>query len=569
MSYKPVLGKNGEYVLEVHKSGQEIIHNPLLNKGTSFTKKEREELDLIGLLPPHVATLDEQLKRAKEQYDNKDDPIERYIYLRGLQDRNEILFYALIRKHIPEMMPIIYTPTVGEAVEKHGHIFRNARGLFISPDNVDRIDEMCHNLPSSDISIIVATDSQGILGLGDQGVGGMAIPIGKLSLYSVAAGIHPSECLPIALDVGTNNDELLNDPFYLGNKHKRLTGKKYSDFIKTFVEGVKRNFPKAILQWEDFSKQNAFTNMDVYREALSSFNDDIQGTGAVTLGGLLGAMKIKKEKLTDQKFAVYGAGAGGIGIARQIKGALVHEGLSVQEAADRVFVLDSHGLITDEREDLDEYKKGFEKSGAIVGNWLRENLHELSLKDVIQGAQATVLIGASTRTNAFDKEIVGMMMKNTPEPVIFPLSNPTSKSEADPREVLEQTGGAAIVASGSPFPPAKVGGREYVIGQGNNAFIFPGVGLGAIAAKAKVITDGLFAVAAKAMAEAVPEKNLKDRCVFPPIEDIFEVSRRVAVAVYNQAIAEGVGVSANSGDSEEVIRKAMWTPAYPKMVKKP
>ena len=569
MSYKPVLGKNGEYVLEVNKSGQEMIHNPLLNKGTSFTKRERDEFDLIGLLPPHVANLDEQLRRAKSQFDNKEDPIEKYIYLRGLQDRNEILFYALIRKHIPEMMPIIYTPTVGEAVEKHGHIFRNSRGLFISPDNIDRMEEMCHNLPSCDISIIVATDSQGILGLGDQGVGGMAIPIGKLSLYCVAAGIHPSECLPIALDVGTNNEELLNDPFYLGNKHKRLTGQKYADFIAAFVEGVKRNFPNAILQWEDFSKQNAFTNMDNYREALSSFNDDIQGTGAVTLGGILGAMKIKKEKLTDQRFAIYGAGAGGIGIARQIRGALVHEGLSIQEAADTIFVLDSQGLITDEREGLEEYKKGFEKSDAIVGGWLREHLHELSLKDVIQGAQATVLIGASTQAKAFTPEIVRMMMNNTPEPVIFPLSNPTSKSEADPREVLEQTGGAAIVASGSPFPPANVGGREYVIGQGNNAFIFPGVGLGAIASRAKVITDGLFAVAAKAMADAVPEKNLKDRCVFPPIEDIFEVSRRVAVAVYNQAISEGVGVAGNSGDPEEVIRKAMWTPAYPKMVKKP
>ena len=567
VSFKPRLSPTGEFFLEVEKHGQDLIHNPLLNKGTAFTLAEREELGLTGLLPPHVATLGEQLVRVRENYDAKQNNIEKYIHLRSLQDRNEILFYALLSENITDMLPIIYTPTVGDAVEKHGHIYRNARGLFITPDNVLKMDEMAANLPTKNIDIIVVTDSQGILGIGDQGVGGMAIPIGKLSLYTVAAGIHPSACLPICLDVGTDNKALLADPLYLGRKHWRLTGKEYSEFIETFVQGIKRNFPNAILQWEDFSKQNAFSNMDGYRNIHPSFNDDVQGTAAVVLGGILGAMKIKKEKLRDQRFAIFGAGAAGIGIARQLRDGLMADGLNRQQALERIFVIDSQGLLTSGREGVEEYKKEFATQEDMVANWVRDNLYSFSLADSIRSAKITVLIGVSAQAGSFNDHIIDLMMSNCKEPVIFTLSNPTSRSEADPRKVLEYTGGAAIVASGSPFAPVEVNGRKYHIGQGNNAFIFPGLGLGALAAKAKVITESMFTVAAHQLAACVTPDRLANRTVYPPIDSLLEVSYKVALTVYKKAVEEGVGTPI-SGDPENAIRRMMWIPDYPKLVAK-
>ncbi len=567
ITYKPRLDAHGEYTMEVDKYGQDIIHNPLLNKGTSFSLREQEDFGLAGLLPPHISTLGEQLTRTMESYNACSSSISKYIYLRSLQDRNETLFYAMLRQNIREMMPIIYTPTVGEAVEKHGHIYRNARGLFVTPDNVFNMEEMAKHLPSEDVEIIVVTDSQAILGIGDQGVGGMAIPIGKLSLYTVAAGIHPSACLPITLDVGTDNRALLADPLYLGRRHWRLTGNEYAGFIDNFVEQVKKHFPNAVLQWEDFAKQNAFTNMDKYRDALPSFNDDVQGTGAVVLGGILGAMKIKRKKLQDHHYLIYGAGAAGGGIARQIRDGLKNAGLSHEDACDHVFMVDSAGLVTADREGLEEYKKEFAKPERITGSWIRDNVHELTMAETICHGRINVLIGVSGQTGAFNEGIVNLMMANDPEPLIFTLSNPTSKSETDPRKVLQQTNGRAIVASGSPFGSVSVNGRDMEVGQGNNAFIFPGLGLGTLVAKARKITDGMMTAAAHALASCVTEERLAARIVYPPVQDIFEVSHKVAVAVYKRAVEDGVAKTAHGVDPEKVIRDMMWLPTYAKYVR--
>ncbi len=568
MHYRPEKNEHGEQTLKVDKTGQDLIHNPLLNKGTAFTEEDRRDFGLEALMPPHISTMEEQLVRVKENFDGQRDDIGKYIFLRALQDRNETLFYALVRRNITEMLPIIYTPTVGDAVEKYGHIYRIGRGLYITPCNVDAMDKMADNLPipQEDVEIIVVTDSEGILGIGDQGVGGMAIPIGKLSIYTVGGGIHPATCLPICLDVGTNNQKLLTDPLYLGLRRERIRGEEYDDFIKKFVEGVKRNFPNAILQWEDFSKQNAFKNLDVYKDAHPSFNDDIQGTGAVVLAGIVGAMKIKKEKLTDQVFAIYGAGAAGIGIARQLKDALMLEGFSEEEAAGRVYVVDSRGLITEDRENIESYKKEFAKPHAVTEKWVIDNLYQHTLHDVVRNAGVTVLIGVSAQKGAFNREILDTMLENSPRPVIMPLSNPTSRAEADPRWLLEQTSGSAIVASGSPFDPVTIAGRIYHIGQGNNALVFPGIGLGALVAEARVIKPSFFSVAAHAVAECVSPDRLSAGIVFPDFEDLFEISFKVALAVYHQAIKEGVG-SPVEGEAEQAVRDKMWTHSYARYVK--
>lgn len=568
MGFRPVLGPDGEYVLEVDKRGPDIIFNPLLNKGTAFSPAEQREFGLTGMVPPHISTLAEQIVRTWENFDGKANNIEKYIYLRSLQDRNETLFYALVRQHVAEMLPIVYTPTVGEAVQKYGHIYRNSRGLFITPDNVDRMDEMAGVMDGREVEVIVVTDSQAILGIGDQGVGGMAIPIGKLSLYTVAAGIYPGACLPVCLDVGTDNTALLADPLYLGRRHWRIKGADYTSFIRRFVEGVRRNFPNAILQWEDFSKQNAFENLETYRASLPSFNDDIQGTGAAVLAGILGAMKIKGEKLAGQRFLIFGAGAAGIGVARQMRDGLAAEGLSPAEARKKIFVVDSGGLVTADREGLEEYKREFAVPVDETRTWIRENAYELGMADTVKNGRVTVLIGVSGQPGTFTGQLVDQLMANTPRPVIFTLSNPTSKSEADPREVLLRTGGAAIVAAGSPFPPAVINGEERRIGQGNNAFIFPGVGLGVLASKARVITNGMFTAAARAMADAVSADRLEAGIVYPPVEDLFNVGYKVAEAVFRQAVADGVTRVPDDADPEEVIRDLMWMPVYARYVRK-
>ncbi|MFQ5432884.1 MAG: oxaloacetate-decarboxylating malate dehydrogenase, partial [Nitrospinota bacterium] len=401
------------------------------------------------------------------------------------------------------------------------------------------------------------------------GAGGMAISIGKLSLYSVGAGIQPSLTLPICLDVGTDNMALLGDPLYLGSKRRRITGDDYSAFIEKFVEGVKRNFPDAVLQWEDFSKSNAYNNLDRYRKKLVSFNDDVQGTGAVVLGGIFGAMKIKGQKLKEQKFVIYGAGAAGIGISRQLLGGMMGEGLSRQDALDTIFVVDSAGLLVEGRQArIDDYKKDFAKPRRVVSGWPQGKDGSWSLEDTIKHSGVTALIGVSGRARAFDDTVVNLMMQNSSEPVIFPLSNPTSKAEADPRWIVEYTKGAAIVSSGSPFPPVTVQGREYRIGQGNNAFIFPGLGLGLLAASTKEVTDSLFTAAADALAQTILESDIKSRCVYPNIENLFDVSFNVALAVYKKSVEEGSGKEDEGKSPEEAVRSRMWLPDYPLLAAK-
>ncbi|VAX24931.1 NAD-dependent malic enzyme [hydrothermal vent metagenome] len=554
--------ENNNPIFEIDQAGSDILHNPLLNKGTAFTADERKEFGLNGLLPPHVSTQEEQLNRVYENFLSKPNNIERYVFLRALQDRNETLFYMLVSSHLDEMTPVIYTPTVGEAVQAGSHIYRHTRGLYVSPENVDMMDNMAKCLPSQDIDVIVVTDNQGILGIGDQGVGGMGIPIGKLSLYTLGAGIAPSACLPICLDVGTDNEALLDDPLYLGQKQRRLDGDQYNEFIDSFVSQIKKLYPKVLLQWEDFSKQNAFSNLDRYREKILSFNDDIQGTGAVALAGILGAMKVKGEKFDHQRYCVFGAGAGGIGVARQILNALTTAGLSLKEAKNKIMVVDSRGLITVGRDGMEEYKASLATDRDFVKEWNVENPDRITLEEVIVNGGITVLLGLSGQPGRFTKRIAEAMAQNTPMPVIFPLSNPTSKVEAQPKDIYEWTKGRAIVATGSPFADVSFEGRTYRIGQGNNVFIFPGVGLGALAAGAEIITDRMFTAAAHRLSDFTPSDYRETHCVFPRVAELADVSRKVALAVFEAAVEEGVATVSKDIDPNEAIERRFWKPEY-------
>ncbi len=540
--YRPTRNSSGELTLSVTLRGEAVVHDPMLNKSIAFTNEEREALELEGIFPHHVATLEEQIARTRENYDLKPDNLEKYIFLRSLQDRNETLYYALIKNFIEEMLPIIYTPTVGQAVERFGHNFRQMRGLFITPENIHRMDQMVRNQPSSQIDLIVVTDSEAILGIGDQGVGGMAIPIGKLSIYTLAAGFHPAGTLPILLDVGTDNAELLEDPLYPGLRQRRLRGEAYSKFVQQFVDGVKRNYPNAVLQWEDFSRQNAFTLLHAHRQSVPSFNDDIQGTAAMTVAGLYNAMRIKKEPLRAQRFCISGAGAAGIGIAHHILQALMEEGLSREEALKQIFVVDSRGLLLESRSDIGEYKKPFARKKMAIAFWELADVSRITLKDVVANAKITVLIGVSGMKDAFTDEIIKIMLKNSPRPVIFPLSNPHSHSERDPGEILKLTDGAALVASGSPYPAIEIRGKRHEISQGNNALLFPGIGLGALAGGCSEIPDSFFASAATALSQSVSDYRLESGALYPSLQELQAVSLSIAFAVYRKACDEGLAI---------------------------
>ncbi len=568
LHYKIYKDESGEDVVEIDTDGMELLHNPVLNKGTAFTADERKLFRIDGYLPSAVSTLDQQVDRRYEGFAGKGTDLEKYIYLRSLQDRNETLFYALLLKHLGEMIPIVYTPTVGLACQMFSHIFRFTRGVFLSPDNISHIDEILNSLPYRNIEMIVATDSEGILGLGDQGVGGMGIPVGKLSLYTGGAGIHPANCLPVTLDVGTDNEELLSDPLYLGIRKNRIRGEEYLSFVDRFVQGVKRNFPDAVLQWEDFSKQNAFTLLDKYRDEMPSFNDDIQGTGAVVLAGIKGALRVSNTILTDQIFAILGAGAGGIGVARQIHRGLVANGLTPEDARKRIYVLDSRGVVHEGREGVDEYKKEFSREAEFARGWSLEGSDQVTLLDLVRSAGITVLIGLSGVGSAFSEEIVGAMAENAERPVIFPLSNPTIFTEAAPEDIYRWTDGKAIVATGSPFPDVKFGEKTFTVGQGNNVFIFPGVGLGALTVGASVITDDMITVAAKRLSEIIPQAHLDINCVYPHPQELREVCIEIAVAVAGKAMEQGVARKPVDQDHlKEYIRSRMWSPKYARYTK--
>jgi len=563
LHYKIYRDELGEEVVEIDTDGMELLHNPILNKGSAFTPEERKLFRIDGFLPPAVSTLDQQVERRYEGFSGKNTDLEKYIYLRSLQDRNETLFYALLLENLGEMIPIVYTPTVGLACQMFSHIFRFTRGVFLSPGNIAHIDEIFQSLPYRNIEMIVATDSEGILGLGDQGVGGMGIPVGKLSLYTGGAGIHPANCLPVTLDVGTNNEERLQDPLYLGVRRNRIRGEEYFSFVDRFVQGVRKNFPDAVLQWEDFSKQNAFTLLETYREKILSFNDDVQGTGAVVLAGVKGALRITGGRLADQVFAIMGAGAGGIGVARQIHTGLMADGLTSAEASLRLYVIDRKGVVYDGREGVDDYKKQFSRKADFAQGWSLDDPKHIALGDLVRNAPVTVLIGLSGSGGCFTEEIVRFMGANAPRPVIFPLSNPTSQTEALPEDIYRWTEGRAIVATGSPFPDVTFDERTFTVGQGNNVFIFPGVGLGALTVGARTITDGMITAAADRLSEVLPQDHLDVNCVYPHPRDLREVCQEVAAAVAGTAMEEGVARKPVDPDRlMDHIRSRMWEPKY-------
>lgn len=542
-----------DVVIETSLTGQLLLDNPLLNKGSAFPEDERREFGLLGLLPPHCSTVEEQLARTYENYRRKENDLERYVFLTALQDRNETLFYRLVQEHISEMMPIIYTPTVGEGCRQYSHVFRRPRGLYISYPHRNEIPAILDNAPSGTAEVIVVTDGERILGLGDLGVGGMGIPIGKLSLYSVCAGIHPSVTLPIMLDAGTDNPELLDDPLYLGWRHPRVRGQEYDDFIESFVEAVKQKFPRVLLQWEDFSKQNAARLLERYRDRLCTFNDDIQGTGAVTVAGLLAAMKLLGSSLDAQRIVILGAGSSAIGICDQIVAAMAHAGCTDHEAKRKLWLVDSKGLVHDGRTNLESSKKKYARPVTSRA--------EVDFLEVVKSVQPTILIGTSGQRGAFGEEVVREMARHVDRPVIFPLSNPTSRSEATPGELLDWTNGRAVIATGSPFPPLEHGGRMIKFGQCNNAFIFPGVGLGIIASGANRVTDAMFSAAARVLSGFSPALNDPDGPLFPPLEIVREISRWVALAVAAEAVQTGL-TTATIDSLERSVANKMWMPRY-------
>lgn len=562
MNYEFAIDEDGKPYVKVALTGYSLISNPLINKGMAFTRREREEFDLVGLLPPNETTLPIQRKRSYEACKSKPTDLEKYIYLRDLQDSNETLFYSLLCEHIPELMPIVYTPTVGLGCQRFSHIYRRPRGIFISYPDMDRIEKTLSHPRFSSARIIVVSDGERILGLGDQGAGGMGISIGKLSLYTACAGIHPSVALPIVLDTGTNNEELLNDPLYIGWHHERIRAQQYDDFIDAFVTAVKKRFPHILLHWEDFAQQNANKILERYRNQVCTFNDDIQGTAAVAAGALFSAIHVTGTSLREQRIAVVGGGSAGCGISNLILQAMIEEGLSEKEAKERFFIIDKNGLLLEDTANLMSFQKPFAQKRALVANWKCENPDTISLKDVVKNAHPTVLIGTSGQPGVFTEEIVRHMSRNVERPVIFPLSNPTHRAEATPNDLIKWTNEKAIIGTGSPFSDVIKQNKTFRVDQTNNAYIFPGLGLGLIAVNAKLITDAMFMAAAKALADCSPAKMNKEGNLLPPLTAIRDVSFKVAMAVAKEAIHSGLADFDESQDLEKVIREMMWVPEY-------
>lgn len=549
-------------VIETALSGQQLLADPFLNKGSAFPEDERRAFGLTGLLPPHVSTMEEQLRRTYENYQTKDSALEKFIFLAALQDRNETLYYRLVQTHITEMVPIIYTPTVGEACQRYSHIFRRARGLYLSYPCVESVDAMLERLPD-DIQVIVATDGERILGLGDLGIGGMGIPVGKLSLYTLCAGLHPRKTLPVLLDVGTQNQTLLEDPLYLGWRHPRLERGEYDRFIDRFAQAVKKRWPRAILQWEDFSKSNASRLLRRYQSVLASFNDDIQGTAAVTVAGILRAVRAKKEGLGDQRIVIAGAGSAATGIAALLLEAMRQDQIPEPIRRQSLWLVDSRGLVHEGRSDLSGDKIAFAQPLERLRSLQLDPSGDLDLPRVAQQVRPTVLIGTCGQPGVFTEPLVRAMAAATPNPVIFPLSNPTSKSEAKPEDLIQWTHGRARVATGSPFGPVLWEGRSIPIGQCNNAFIFPGVGLGLVASAARSVPDGVFLSAARSLADFNERLPGYADSLFPNLEHVRAVSERIAVVVGQEIVRQGLShETLREEEIPERVKRAMWEPAY-------
>ena len=549
--------------VKLRDRGMKILLNSLLNKGTAFTQEERDGLGLNGLLPVHISTLAEQLKRCRVNFARRKTPLGKYLFLIDLLNRNEVLFYQFALKNAAELLPYIYTPTVGEAATQYSLVYTKQRGVCLSYPLMDRMEEMIANLPHREIDVIVATDGERILGLGDQGVGGMTISIGKLALYTIFGGIHPSKTLPIILDVGTNNEELLQNELYLGWHHKRITGAKYDEFIDRFIQAIQKRFPQAILQWEDFGKANAQRLLDKYSPKIPSFNDDIQGTGAVSLAAILSAVKVKHSKLADQRIAIFGGGSAGLGIAEMLIKEMQVEGLTRVESLKRIFIIDIHGLLHTDLREIDLNQRPFCHPTSLVKDWKVENSKKLSLLDVVKHVHPHILIGVSGQSKAFTKEIIDQM--EGPHPIILPLSNPTSKAECTPEELIEWTKGQAIIATGSPFKPVEYLGRKRMIAQCNNVYIFPGLGLGALASGATQISDEMFLQAARILATFSPALKNPQAELLPAIEEVRAISRSIAKSVAQQACKEGLA-TISSSEIEARLDALTWEPHYPKYI---
>ncbi|MFF3334036.1 NAD-dependent malic enzyme [Streptomyces sp. NPDC002888] len=545
--------------------GHTVLNNPRLNRGTAFTRQERQDLDLVGLVPPQVLTQDQQAARAYTQFCSQPNDLAKNVYLTALRDRNEVLFHRLLGDHLAEMLPIVYTPTVGTAIERYSYEYRRPRGVYLSVDAPEEIERALRasGLGSEDVDLIVATDGEAILGIGDWGVGGIDIAVGKLAVYTAAAGVDPARTLAVMLDVGTNRQELLEDPLYLGNRHPRVDRETYDAFVDAYVTAARKLFPGALLHWEDFGPANARRILDRYRDQALTFNDDIQGTGAVNLAAVLSGVRASGVPLREHRVVMFGAGTAGIGIADQLRDAMVADGLSAQEATDRVWAVDRHGLLTEDQKDLRDFQTHYARRTAEVADWRHDDsLGGIPLAEVVDRVRPTVLIGASGQGGAFTEEIVRALAAHTERPIVLPLSNPTRLAEAVPADLLAWTDGRALIATGSPFDPVEVDGVTHHIGQANNALVFPGLGLGAVVARATHITDGMLVAAARAVAEQT-DPTAPGAPVLPRIDRLRDTSAAVAVAVARAAAEDGVARESVDDDVvEERVRAAMWQPEY-------
>ncbi len=541
--------------------GREALRRPLSNKGTAFTEEERERLGLTGLLPAGVSTLDQQAKRAYEQYSKQPDDLAKNVYMTALQDRNEVLFYRLMADHLPEMLPVVYDPTVGKAIEGYSHEYRRPRGVYLSVDHPEQIEESFKNfgLGGDEVDLIVASDAAEILGIGDWGVGGMDISVGKLAVYTAAAGIHPGRTIPVILDAGTNNESLLNDSLYAGNRHSRVWGTRYDDFVAEYVRVATELFPKAMLHWEDFGISNARKILETYRPKTRTFNDDVQGTGAITLAALISALKITGVSLAENRVVIFGAGTAGIGNADQIRATIQLEGVPEEDAHRRFWCVDVQGLLTDDMDDLRDFQKPYARPADEVKGWERGK-DGIGLLETIKQVKPTVLIGTSTARGAFTEEVVKEMARHAGRPIIFPLSNPTEKTEAIPSDLIRWTDGKALVATGLPYDPVEYGGNSYAIGQANNALLYPGLGLGVIASRASRVTDKMIATAADAVAGLV-DGTEPGAALLPNVTNLRASSATIAVAVAKAAAGEGVAQE-ELADPVQQVQDAMWEPVY-------
>ncbi|GHF84125.1 NAD-dependent malic enzyme [Thalassotalea marina] len=547
--------------LYIPYSGPSLLETPLLNKGSAFSAEERKQFNLMGLLPPSYETIEEQVERCYMQYSSFKTKLNKHIYLRAIHDQNETLFFKLVQEHLTEMMPIIYTPTVGDACERFSDIYRSNRGLFVSYEERHNIDDILRNATKNKVKIIVVTDGERILGLGDQGIGGMGIPIGKLSLYTACGGISPAYCLPVMLDVGTNNEKLLNDPMYMGARHPRIGQEEYDEFVDMFIKAVKRRWPHVMLQFEDFAQPNAMPLLNRYKDEICCFNDDIQGTAAVTVGTLLAACRTKQVRLKDQKVVFVGAGSAGCGIAEQIIAQMISEGADPIVARSQVYMIDRFGLVTKGMEGLRDFQEQLAQLPTSIANWAIEGQYA-SLLETVNNVKPDILIGVSGVAGLFTEEVIRAMASHCERPIIFPLSNPVRQVEATPEQVINWTEGQAIVATGSPFQPVEHKGKIFSIAQCNNSYIFPGLGLGVVAANINRITDEMLMVASEMLAEASPLANTGEGELLPPLIEIANLSKKIAFAVAKVAYDQSLALRIDDEDLIEKIERNFWQPSY-------